>query len=116
MVQGTGVSAGSTTLAALLLRPGLPGAPSEPAASVPRIPEAATSVASSAEARQSADRAKSAVVALESNGAHWSAAAFGWMLSQRLLALLAADVERAFDPAAPAPVSRSRGGVLDVAV
>lgn len=116
MVQGMGVSAGSTTLAALLLRPGLPGAPPEPVAPVPRTPDAAISVAFSAEARQSADRAKNAVVALEADGARWSAAAFGWMLSQRLLALLAADVERAFDPTSPAPVSRSRGGVLDVAV
>lgn len=116
MVQGMGVSAGSTTLAALLLRPGLPDTPSASAAPASRSQAVSDPVAFSAEAQQSTHQAKDTVTALEAGGDRWSAAAFGWMLHQRVLALLSADVGQAFDStpgsASPAP---TRGGAVDLA-
>ena len=44
-----------------------------------------------------------------------SAAAFGWLLHQRLLDMRAAEIDPAFGSAAPVPAP-SRGGVLDLAV
>lgn len=117
MVQGMGVSAGSTTLAALLLRPGLPGTPTEAVtpASAPRDREVSDPVSLSVQARQSADLAKHAVEALEADGARWSAAAFGWLLHQRLLDMRAAEIDPAFGSAAPVPPAPPRGGTIDLA-
>lgn len=116
MVQGVGVSAGSTTLAALLLRPGLPGTPSDTEAPAHRVQDVSDPVAFSAEAQRRAERAKNTVAALETGGEPWSAAAFGWMLRQRVLDLLCADMGQAFGAmpgsASPAP---TRGGAVDLA-
>ena len=87
MVQGAGVSAGSATLAALLLRPGLPGASSDAATPGPRVQDAPDPVAFSAEAQRRADRAKNTVSALETGGEPWSAAAFA------ALGIIAASVQ-----------------------
>lgn len=118
MVQGMGVSAGSTTLAALLLRPGLPDTPIEAVTPAPASRDRGVSdpVSLSVQARQSTDRAKHAVEALEADGARWSAAAFGWLLHQRLLDMRAAEIDPAFGSAAPVPPAPSRGGTIDLAV
>ena len=94
MTQVVGTPSGSTTLAALLLRPGLPDTPPGPAASNDRGHNTSDRITFSAEARQRADLAEQTVTTLEAGGAWRSAAAFGWLLHQRLLDLLAADVRQ----------------------
>lgn len=114
MTQVVGTPSGSTTLAALLLRPGLPDTPPSPAASDHREQNTSDRITFSAEARQRADLAKQTVSTLEDGGAWWSAAAFGWLLHQRLLDLLAADVGQA-SGGRPGPSIPLRGGRVDLA-
>ena len=84
-------------------------------ASAPRDRGVSDPVSLSVQARQSADQAKHAVEVLEADGARWSAAAFGWLLHQRLLDMRAAEIDPAFGSAAPAPRPPARGGAVDLA-
>ena len=112
MVQALGARGGSASLAALLMRPGLPSAPSGAVEVDPRSQGPPDQITLSPEARQRAELAKQTVATLEAGGAWSSAAAFGWLLHQRLQAMLTAAARRTSGADPPPP---ARGSAVDLA-